>query len=202
MDDGHDFVDYYAVLEVDPQCSTRTLELAYRRLAKMYHPDHPETADPARFNDVIEAYGLLRKSDKRRGYDVLYTRKTGYSFKATEARRSDGMAAISDAEMHGIILMYLYRKRRDCTRSPGVSAYEIRQDLDCSDDHFEFHAWYLRKKGFIEHTEDGLFAITVEGVDHVIAMSERAERTLRITQATDADRSQWADRDYRAAAVQ
>ncbi len=202
MEDGHPFIDYYAILKVDPQCSARTLELAYRHLAKIYHPDHPETANLDRFNSVIEAYGLLRKPDKRAGYDALYARQTGYSFEPKAAKRSEGMAAISDAAMHAAILMYLYKKRRACARSPGAGTYEILRTLECSDESFEFHAWYLKKKGFIEITDDGQYAITVEGVDHVITTSQSAEQTLRITQWDDADPEPWAEREVAAATVQ
>jgi curved DNA-binding protein len=43
--------------------------------------------------------------------------------------------------------------------------------LNCSDEHFEFHTWYLKAKGFIEITEQGTLAITIQGVDHVIDIS-------------------------------
>jgi curved DNA-binding protein len=112
------------------------------------------------------------------------------------------MAAISDAQMHANILMYLYKQRRACARSPGAGTYDIIRTLECSDEHFEFHAWYLRKKGFIEHTDDGQYAITVEGVDHVIAMSEAAEKTLRITQADDAQPEFWPEREAASGMVQ
>lgn len=202
MEDDQPFIDCYAVLEVDPQCSTRALEMAYRHLAKIYHPDHPETADLNRFNSITEAYSLLRKQDKRLRYDLLYSRKTGYSFTPKEARRTEGMAAISDANMHANILMCLYKKRRENARHPGVGTYDILRMLECSEEHFEFHAWYLRKKGYIEHTEDGQYAITVEGVDHVISTSQNAERTLRITQADDAEPEHWAEREVAGATVQ
>jgi curved DNA-binding protein len=195
MEDGHPFIDYYSILQVHPECNARTLEIAYRQLAKMYHPDHPETADLDRFNNIMEAYGLLRKPDKRSVYDRLYARNTGFSFAPKEAERPETKAAISDANMHAAILMYLYKKRRSCTRSPGAGTYDILRALECSDEHFEFHAWYLRKKGFIEHTEDGQYAITVDGVDHVISMSQTAEKRLRITQSDDADPEPWAERE-------
>jgi curved DNA-binding protein len=56
MSEARSFVDYYAILRVHPECDHRTLEIAYRNLAKIYHPDHPETADIDMFNAVIEAY--------------------------------------------------------------------------------------------------------------------------------------------------
>ena len=202
MEDGHSFVDYYAILQVDPACSARALEMAYRHLAKIYHPDHPETADPRRFTAITEAYAMLRKPDKRSGYDMLYARKTGYAFAPKPARRTEGMAAINDASMHASILMFLFKKRRASAHHPGAGAYDILRTLDCSDENFEFHAWYPRKKGFIEHTEDGQYAITVEGVDHVIATAEAAEKTLRITQWDDADPEHWAEREGVSGTVQ
>lgn len=202
MEDGHSFIDYYNILQVEPQCSARALEIAYRHLAKMYHPDHPETADLNRFNSITEAYSLLRKPDKRSGYDALYARKTGYSFAPKETQRTEGMAAISDANMHANILLYLYKKRRASAHHPGAGTYDILRTLECSDESFEFHAWYLRKKGFIEHTEDGQYAITVEGVDHVIATAEAAEKTLRITQWDDAEAEHWTEREGVSGTVQ
>jgi curved DNA-binding protein len=52
--------------------------------------------------------------------------------------------------------------------------------LNCSDDTFEFHKWYLKEKGFIVVTEHGTLAITIEGIDHVISISRstRAEKLL------------------------
>lgn len=195
MDDGHTFSDYYAILHIDPECSARTLDIAYRNLAKMYHPDHPKTADLDRFNNITEAYSVLRKPDKRAGYDALYARKTGYAFPQKEEKRSESIEAISDANMHANILMYLYKRRRESSAHPGAGTYDILRTLECSDENFEFHAWYLRKKGFIEHTEDGQFAITVEGVDHVISMSQMAEKTLRITRSDDGEAEAWAGRE-------
>ena len=43
------FVDYYAVLQVRPDCEARILEMAYHHFAKMYHPDNVETADEETF---------------------------------------------------------------------------------------------------------------------------------------------------------
>jgi curved DNA-binding protein len=104
--------------------------------------------------------------------------------------------------MHANILMQLYKKRRASPHHPGAGAYEILRNLECSDENFEFHAWYLRKKGFIEHTEDGQYAITVEGVDHVISTAEAAERTLRITQWDDAEPEVWAEHQGVSGTVQ
>lgn len=195
MENGHPFIDYYSILQVHPECDARTLEIAYRHLAKTYHPDHPETADLEKFNNVIEAYSLLRKPQNRSSYDMLYSINTGFSFGLKVEARSEGIAVLSDANTHAIILRYLYKKRRECAHSPGVGSYDILRNLNCSEENFEFHAWYLKKKGFIETRDDGTFAITVEGVDHVISMSQTtAEKTLRIMQSDDSDLKQWPER--------
>ena len=60
MNEEQPFVDYYRILQVSPNCDSKILEAAYRHLAKIYHPDHPETADVARFKEVVEAYRMLR----------------------------------------------------------------------------------------------------------------------------------------------
>jgi curved DNA-binding protein len=63
------------------------------------------------------------------------------------------------------------KKEENVLRTPGVAAFFLQEMLNCSDEHFEFHQWYLKEKGFIAVTEQGTLAITIKGVDHVISMS-------------------------------
>jgi curved DNA-binding protein len=179
---GDDFVDYYQILQVGPTCNAKTLEAAYRHLAKMYHPDHPDTADSTKFK-------VLRNHDKRAKYDQLYAEKHGkHWFEPASGGDIDDGHALNDAESHAKILMYLYNKRRENAQKAGVIGFYLQDLLKCSDEHFEFHKWYLKEKGLIAITEQGTLAITIEGVDHVIAMSRttRAEKLL-IAQATAPD---------------
>lgn len=177
------FTDYYAVLEVDPGCDAQTLETAYHRLARKFHPDHTATPDTGRFNAVLEAYRALRYSDRRAEYDELYARfheNRWSSVSSTSELWFDENAARNDAEDHAKILMLLYRKRREQPQDAGVIGYYIQEMLDCSDDQFEFHKWYLKEKGWIAATEQGTVAITIQGIDHVISMSRkgRTEKLL------------------------
>jgi curved DNA-binding protein len=186
---GDEFVDYYQILQVGPTCNAKTLEAAYRHLAKMYHPDHPETADSTRFNEVIAAYKVLRNQDKRAKYDQLYAERNGkHWFEPASGGDIDDSHAISDADAHAKILMYLYDKRRENAQNAGVIGFYLQDLLKCSDEHFEFHKWYLKEKGYIAITEQGTLAITIQGVDHVISMSRttRAEKLL-IAQASAPD---------------
>lgn len=175
MTDGQAFVDYYKILQVSPNCDARGLETAYRFLAKMYHPDHVETADVTKFNEVIEAYKALRNPEQRAQYDVLYAIRTGFIFSASD-EADDEKTAYDDADAHSKILLFLYKRRRENAQDAGVGRYFVQKMLNCSDEHFEFHLWYLKAKTLIEITEQGTLAITIEGVDHVISMSQTIMR--------------------------
>lgn len=170
------FVDYYRVLEVDPGCGGATLDAAYRRLAKIFHPDHPETADADRFAAILEAHRALRTPQQRAAYDLRHAAQVHADPIAGEDGAASGNAgepnfALGDDEVHARLLMALYRKRREDATQAGIGEYYLQDMLGCSDAHFAFHRWYLQSKGLIEVTEEGTLAITVAGVDNVIATS-------------------------------
>lgn len=190
MIEDEPFIDYYRVLQVSPNCDAKLLETAYRHLAKIYHPDHSETADVSKFKEVVDAYRVLRNPKKRQKYDALH--KEHVLIDEAEVPESNGPlidehAALTDAEAHEKILLTLYKKRRDNAQNPGELEYYIKEFLNCSDDIFEFHIWYLKAKGYVERTEQGTLAITVEGVDHVISMSRTnmVEQLLIANQAAN-----------------
>jgi curved DNA-binding protein len=178
MTSDPEFIDYYALLQVDPDCTDRTLEVAYHYYAKLYHPDNPETADVDKFTATIEAYKALRDPEERARYDRQYDaaygplrRRAGHSGSGI-----DQATAAQDAEIHYKILLSLYKKRRERASNAGIAGWLVQESLGCSDEEFEFHVWYLRAKGFVDITEQGTLAITIAGVDHVIASSQAAER--------------------------
>ena len=191
MSDGQPFVDYYDILQVNPNCDAKILEAAYHYLAKMHHPDHTGTPDITKFNEVIEAYRVLRDPDKRAEYDLLYganDRHEGFAFPSGNEGEIDEKDALDDAQDHARILLFLYKRRREHAQNAGVAGFYVQEMLNCPDDRFEFHVWYLKAKGFIVISEQGTLAITVEGVDHVLSMSRttRAEKLL-IAQSSDSE---------------
>lgn len=184
MDDEAAFVDHYKILGVHPETSSRDLEAAYRDLAKRYHPDHPGTADVEKFGQVLAAYNALKSPDERVRYNLKYQTVTGFEFGVdVDTGANDAVSeALSDAAAHEKILSLLYKRRRGSGREPGVGHYLLQQELNCSDDSFEFFVWYLKEKGLISVTEQGTLAITIVGVDHVISTSRTvAKEKLQIT---------------------
>ena len=63
--------DYYDVLGVSKDSTENDIKLAYRRLARKFHPDMNKTDPNAKekFIEVQEAYEVLSDADKRRNYD-------------------------------------------------------------------------------------------------------------------------------------
>ncbi|MEP5936709.1 MAG: DnaJ domain-containing protein [Erythrobacter sp.] len=178
MGETAEFIDYYALLQVSPDCDGKILEKAYHHFALKYHPDHAETANVERFQEVVEAYNVLRDPEKRAEYNQEYKLTRGdnvFAFPGSEDAGIEQKSALADAEAHQKILMHLYKRRREHAGQPGVVGFYVQQLLNCSDETFEFHLWYLKSKGLIEMNEQAELTITIEGVDHVISMSRTAE---------------------------
>ena len=189
MESSQDFIDYYDVLQVDPNCDARILEIAYHYFAKMYHPDHAETANPDKFNSVVEAYRVLRNPEKREEYNRVYALNREQPPRTVHIEREleiDESTAIDDEAIREKILLHLYKRRRENPSDPGVIGWLLQEALECSDEQFDFHMWYLKAKGLIAITEDSGLAITIEGVDHIIATARaKPEPQLLIDKVVD-----------------
>lgn len=62
--------DYYEILGVDKNASDKDIKMAFRRLAKQYHPDvNKEAGAEEKFKEVQEAYAVLSDENKRKQYD-------------------------------------------------------------------------------------------------------------------------------------
>ncbi len=62
--------DYYDVLGVSKDASDKDIKMAFRRLAKKYHPDVNKEPDAAeKFKEAQEAYAVLSDEKRRKQYD-------------------------------------------------------------------------------------------------------------------------------------
>ncbi|MFT4519329.1 MAG: curved DNA-binding protein [Halioglobus sp.] len=77
-----DFKDYYSVLGVAENADKKSIKTAYRKLARKYHPDVSEHINAEdKFKEAVEAYEVLKDSEKRAEYDALREHKAnGNSF--------------------------------------------------------------------------------------------------------------------------
>ncbi len=89
----------YRVLGVPEDAAEDDLKLAYRKLAKKYHPD----ANPGdrecekRFQAINEAYSILSSPEKRKKYDAEYRRFRAESGSASGAGTAYGAGSASGA---------------------------------------------------------------------------------------------------------
>ncbi len=65
----NDPAGYYAELEVDPAAAPGAIASAFRRKARVVHPDVPETGNAAAFMRVKAAYDVLSNPRRRAAYD-------------------------------------------------------------------------------------------------------------------------------------
>lgn len=62
--------DYYQIMGLTRDASDKDIKMAYRRLARKYHPDlNKESNAEEKFKELGEAYEVLRDPAKRKAYD-------------------------------------------------------------------------------------------------------------------------------------
>jgi len=67
-----EYKDYYKIMGVDRDATQDDIKRAYRKLARKYHPDVSKEEDAqAKFQEMQEAYEVLKDPEKRAAYDQL-----------------------------------------------------------------------------------------------------------------------------------
>lgn len=62
--------NYYAILEVETDASLEEIKQAYRRLARLHHPDVNKDGNDRWIKQLNEAYTVLSDPAKRTAYDI------------------------------------------------------------------------------------------------------------------------------------
>ena len=66
------YKDYYEIIGVKRNAPQEEIQRAYRKLARKYHPDvNSEPGANEKFQEINEAYEVLRDTEKRKKYDSL-----------------------------------------------------------------------------------------------------------------------------------
>jgi len=83
--------DYYEILGVNKDASSKEIKEAYRKLALRYHPDrnrdNPEAA--TKMKEINEAYAVLSDPDKRRQYDLFRDQYGGAAYQEFRTRYTE-----------------------------------------------------------------------------------------------------------------
>lgn len=67
-----DLPNYYDILGVEPEADTVEIKKAYRKLARLCHPDvAADGGDPKRFTQITEAVAVLSDPQRRKSFDQL-----------------------------------------------------------------------------------------------------------------------------------
>jgi len=180
------FTDYYEILEISPNANSETIDRIFRYLARRYHPDNQDTGDRLRFDEILQAHTALKDPIKRVEYDLRHKNHSGVRWKLAE-EASDSKGIKRDGDIQDKLLSILYVKRRQDTNEPGVGNVDLERLSGCPREHLEFHVWYLKEKGWIRRLENGLLAITVEGVDRANSEHHRGTTSKLLTDQNRTD---------------
>jgi curved DNA-binding protein CbpA len=166
------FEDYYELLQVSANADEDTIHRVFRHLAKRHHPDVPGQGDRKHFDRLVAAHRTLTNAETRAAYDVKYQRYWNQTWKvASDA--SDGQLLVDDVAVRERLLSLFYVQRRRSMRQPGMAELEIARLVGLPLEHVDFQLWYMREKGWIQRLENGMLAVTVDGVDMIENMRER-----------------------------
>jgi DnaJ-class molecular chaperone len=89
--------DYYSILGVSRSATEKDIKAAFRRLARIHHPDvNPgNKSAEAKFKEINQAFEILSDADKRKKYDQ-YGENWQYGDQMADAARQQSSAGSRD----------------------------------------------------------------------------------------------------------
>lgn len=157
------FQDHYAILGVDPKADSDTIQQAYSKLAKKYHPKSP-TGDAEKFEALNQAYEVLVDPSLRAAFDQVkgVTREES-------APKFSGPAFFEalgrEAALRVAILCVLHDRRQTNPSRPGLSMRHLENIVDASNEELTGSLWYLKQRGLAVADDKSSLQITVDGMD-------------------------------------
>lgn len=186
------FVDYYEFLMVSPTADRAMIEWAVRLMLTRYGKKNGEHADPAKYELVKEAYRTLADPKRRELYDSLRRDQAGPEAPVEpfempgnavvphkpkdqritiESVKVEQTATVADVRLQKRLRQGVMSSLYDIVvtrpRNPELGRAEIARAMGARIDEVEFTIWFLREMGLLKTTNQGLYAITAEGVEWV-----------------------------------
>jgi hypothetical protein len=161
---GPDELDYYEVMQLNPNADLDTITRVYRILAQRYHPDNTETGNPELFVRLCEAHNTLSDPVRRASYDVRHRQLKQLRWKIFD-QPSAALGREAEKRKRSGILALLYAKTLRDPERAAMNIYEFEDLIGCPREHLDSALWYLRGKGYILRSDSGRFTITIPGFD-------------------------------------
>jgi hypothetical protein len=189
------FVDYYEFLMVSPTADRAMIEWAVRLMLTRYGKKSGEHTDGAKYELVKEAYRTLADPKRRELYDTLRRDQLGApepelpdepagaaasalvptrmkdKTVTLDSIRVENSVTRADVELQiklrQGVMSSLYDIVITRPRNPELGRAEIARAAGVRIDEVEFTIWFLREKGLLKTTNQGLYAITAKGVEWV-----------------------------------
>jgi curved DNA-binding protein len=178
-------VNYYDLLQINPQAEIETIERVYRLLALRYHPDNQLTGDAERFRLIKEACDLLRDPAKRKEYDKQFQGTPAGPLQIFLGKEfTEGIDA--EAKIRIGVLCLLYSKRRANPDYAALSLLDMENIMAFPRERLLFALWYLRSKRFVLQDDRSSFIISAEGVDYLEAELPTNQLLHKIFRASEA----------------
>jgi hypothetical protein len=161
-DDG--VPDYYEILQLNAKADPDTVHRVYRLMAQRFHPDNPDTGNQDAFRKLLEAYRVLSDPEQRAAYDVKHGSQNQHRWKIFD-QTSALQGRVTEKRKREGILSVLYTRRVNEPTQPAMNLMEMEDLLGCPREHLEFSLWFLKEKGLIVKSDNGRYAITVNGAE-------------------------------------
>jgi curved DNA-binding protein CbpA len=160
------FQDHYIALGLEPKAESEAIQAAYSKLARMYHPDNPETGDEKKFEAVNMAYEVLSDPVMRLEFDKLkgIDREAG-----NPVFSGPGFfeALKLGAMLRSTVLCILCDRRRMKPFRPTIASRDLENMLQASPEEMSFALWYLKQRGQVINDDKSNLQITADGMDYL-----------------------------------
>jgi hypothetical protein len=159
--------DHYAILGVDPQSVSETIQRAYAKLAQRYNSRNVDTGDATLFEALNLAYEVLSDPARRKEFDALQgISQEGGSPKFSGADFFDALGP--EAALRAAILCLLYDRRRTRPSTPGLTIRQLEIMVEATAVELTAAVWYVKQRGLVSSDDKSVMQITVDGMDFLV----------------------------------
>ena len=107
---------------------------------------------------------MLSDPDNRASYDASYETERKQQWQIFDQANASGDRDDDQRLFQGILSLLYIARRRDPERA-GMAPAHLERLLGVPSEHLTFPLWYLKKRNYVEILENGLMAISVDGID-------------------------------------